>query len=75
MDERFTKEALEALDGKVLPITIDNGDGTKRTVGVGTLKFEEGSLRMTGEIVDPAVAAIFKHDPAFKFEKEKDDGG
>jgi hypothetical protein len=73
-DYHFTREALEALDGKVLPITVDVGGGKKRTVGVGTLHMENGTLHMAGEISDPAVVKLFKDDPAFKFGKDAPDG-
>jgi hypothetical protein len=49
-DEQFTKEALESLDGKVLPVTIEV-NGEKRTVGVAALSVSGGDIRITGEIM------------------------
>jgi hypothetical protein len=56
-DWHFTREALEGLDGKVLPVTIEV-DGEKRTVGVAALSVSGGDIRITGEITDPRLAEI-----------------
>lgn len=62
-DEQFTKEALESLDGKVLPVTIEV-NGEKRTVGVAALSVSGGDIRIAGEITDPRVAEIMMGEDA-----------
>lgn len=65
-DLHFTKEALQSLDGLILPITIDV-DGEKQTVGVAALSFTDGSVHVAGEITDPRLAEIIQGQDAAYF--------
>lgn len=56
--DRISDEALKALDGKVLPVTIEEADGTKRAVGTGVLRAVEGSIKIESTISDPAIAKL-----------------
>lgn len=68
--EQFTKEALKAMDGLILPVTIEV-NGEKRTVGVAALSYVDGSVHVAGEITDPRVAEIMMTEDVAYFSAPK----
>jgi hypothetical protein len=60
--DRISDEVLKALDGKVLPVTIEEKDGTKRAVGTATLSADGKGLKIESTITDPGIAKLLAPD-------------
>jgi hypothetical protein len=56
-NEVFTKEALKAQDGKVVPLTLENGGPV---IGEATLHYDEGRGDLIADFTvdDPVVAGF-----------------
>lgn len=63
----FTKEALAAQDGKVIPLTLEIGGPV---VGEATLKYDPGAKALLADfrVDDPRMAEILKRSPPHVFE-------
>lgn len=61
-DTVFTKEALQAQDGKVVPLTLEPGGPV---IGKATLKYveEDEALVAHFHVDDPKVADVLREDP------------